>query len=285
MCNSKFELGHVALNVRNLKLQSLFYQQVLGLQILSQSSTQIDLGVGKTTLVRLIQTEQKGEVSHSYGLYHLAIVLPSREDLGTIFRHFIDNKIPLQGASDHGYSEAIYLADTEGNGIEVYRDLPQDSWDVRPDGRIVGITEPMDAKGVYALGKKADAAYQMPAGSRMGHVHLSVRESAASSKFYQEVLGIEDKFSVPAASWMASGDYHHHLAVNEWGGKNLTKREEGMTGLAYYTIYYSDFSHFHEVIKRAQAAGLDLHLSSHKVAFVDVDGIKTRLVLHKNEAR
>lgn len=282
MYNSQFELGHVALNVRNLELQSLFYQQVLGLQVLSQSPNQIDLGVGKTTLVRLIQTEQKGEVSHSYGLYHLAIVLPSREDLGTIFRHFIDNKIPLQGASDHGYSEAIYLADTEGNGIEIYRDLPQDSWDIRPDGRIVGKTEPMDAETIYALGKKADAAYQMPIGSRMGHVHLSVRESVASSRFYQEILAVEDKFSVPSAAWMASGNYHHHLAVNEWGGKNLTKREEGMPGLAYYTIYYSDLSHFHEVIKRAQAAGLNLHLSSHKVAFVDVDGIKTRLVLHKN---
>ncbi|HEL1603472.1 TPA: VOC family protein [Streptococcus suis] len=279
MYNSKFELGHVALNVRNLELQSLFYQQVLGLQVLTENSKQIDLGVGQTILVRLIQTEQKGEVSHSYGLYHLAIVLPSREDLGTIFRHFIDNKIPLQGASDHGYSEAIYLADTEGNGIEVYRDLPQDSWDVRPDGRIVGITEPMDAKGVYALGKKADAAYQMPAGSRMGHVHLSVRESAASSKFYQEVLGIEDKFSVPSAAWLASGDYHHHLAVNEWGGKHLQTRTEGMPGLAYYTVIYSNREAYEATLNRAIAANLNLQRLDNSVAFVDVDGIKTKLVL------
>lgn len=278
MYNSKFELGHVALNVRNLELQSLFYQQVLGLQVLTENSKQIDLGVGQTSLVRLIQTEQKGEVSHSYGLYHLAIVLPSREDLGTIFRHFIDNKVPLQGASDHGYSEAIYLADTEGNGIEIYRDLPQDSWDVRPDGRIVGITEPMDAETIYALGKKADAAYQMPLGSRMGHVHLSVRESAASSRFYQEVLAVEDKFSVPSAAWLASGNYHHHLAVNEWGGKHLQTRTEGMPGLAYYTLVYTDIQAFQATIKRAQTAGLDLHLATQEVAFVDVDGIRTRLV-------
>ncbi|HFI0087510.1 TPA: VOC family protein [Streptococcus suis] len=278
MYNSKFELGHVALNVRNLELQSLFYQQVLGLQVLSQSPNQIDLGVGKNILIRLIQTEQKGEVSHNYGLYHLAIVLPSREDLGTIFRHFIDNKIPLQGASDHGYSEAIYLADTEGNGIEIYRDLPQDTWDVRSDGRIVGITEPMDAETIYALGKKADAAYQMPLGSRMGHVHLSVRESAASSKFYQEVLAVENKFSVPSAAWLASGDYHHHLAVNEWGGKLLATRKEGMPGLAYYTLVYTDIQAFQATIKRAQTAGLDLYLATQEVAFVDVDGIRTRLV-------
>ncbi|HEL2360499.1 TPA: VOC family protein [Streptococcus suis] len=279
MYNSQFELGYVALNVRDIELQSLFYQQVLGLKVLSQSPNQIDLGVGKNILIRLIQTEQKGEVSHSYGLYHLAIVLPSREDLGTIFRHFIDNKIPLQGASDHGYSEAIYLADTEGNGIEIYRDLPQDTWDVRPDGRIVGITEPMDAETIYALGKKADAAYQMPAGSRMGHVHLSVRESVASSRFYQEVLAVEDKFSVPSAAWLASGDYHHHLAVNEWGGKHLQTRIEGMPGLAYYTVIYSSPADFEATLERATAANLNLQRLDNSAAFVDVDGIKTKLVL------
>ncbi|HEM2750677.1 TPA: VOC family protein [Streptococcus suis] len=279
MYNSQFELGYVALNVRNLELQSLFYQQVLGLQVLTENSKQIDLGVGKNILVRLIQTEQKGEVSHSYGLYHLAIVLPSREDLGTIFRHFIDNKVPLQGASDHGYSEAIYLADTEGNGIEIYRDLPQDTWDVRSDGRIIGKTEPMDAETIYALGKKADAAYQMPAGSRMGHIHLSVRESSASSRFYQEVLAVEDKFSVPSAAWLASGDYHHHLAVNEWGGKHLQTRTEGMPGLAYYTVIYSSPADFEATLERAIATNLVVQRLDNSAAFVDVDGIKTKLVL------
>ncbi|HEL2406809.1 TPA: VOC family protein [Streptococcus suis] len=279
MYNSQFELGHVALNVRDLELQSLFYQQVLGLQILTESQNQIDLGVGQTILVRLIQTAQDGDAGQSYGLYHLAIVLPSREDLGTIFRHFIDNKIPLQGASDHGYSEAIYLADTEGNGIEIYRDLPQDTWDVRPDGRIVGITEPMDAETIYALGKKADAAYQMPAGCRMGHVHLSVRESAASSRFYQEVLAVEDKFSVPSAAWLASGDYHHHLAVNEWGGKHLQTRIEGMPGLAYYTVIYSNREAYEATLNRASAAGLTIQKLDKTAVFVDVDGIKTKLCI------
>ena len=279
MYNSQFELGPVALNVRNLELQSLFYQQVLGLQVLSQSPNQVDLGVGQNPLVRLIQTEQEGNVNKSYGLFHLALVLPSREDFGTIFRHFIDNKIPLQGASDHGYSEAIYLADTEGNGIEIYRDLPQDTWDVRPDGRIIGKTEPMDAEAVYALGKKADAAYQMPASSRMGHVHLSVQESTASSRFYQEVLAVEDKFSLPSASWLASGAYHHHLAVNEWGGKNLQMRTAGMPGLAYYTVIYHDAAAYQSMLERSQRQGLLPTITSQEVVFTDKDGITTRALL------
>ncbi|MCP1638681.1 catechol-2,3-dioxygenase [Streptococcus gallinaceus] len=173
MYQSEFELGLVAINVKNMELQTLFYQQVLGLEVLEQSGEQVDLGVGDKVLVRLIQTDDETTVANSYGLCHLAIVLPSREDLGQIFKHFIDNKVPLVGASDHGYSEAIYLEDTEGNGIEIYRDLPVSEWDIREDGRIVGSTEPMDAEAVYLLGQVSEETYHMPVGSRMGHVHLA----------------------------------------------------------------------------------------------------------------
>lgn len=279
MYNSEFELGTVALNVRNLELQSLFYQQILGLKVLSETPDQVELGADDSVLIRLLKTEQEGEVTDSYGLYHLAIVLPSREDLGTILRHFIDNQIPLQGASDHGYSEAIYLADTEGNGIEIYRDLPQTDWDIREDGRIVGVTEPMDADTIYSLGQTTENGYQMPAGSRMGHIHLSVKQSEAASRFYQEVLALEDKFSMPTASWLASGSYHHHLAVNEWGGKNLNMRREGLPGLAYYTVIYKQPEHYQATLARAQAAGLDLEQTANTMTFVDVDGIKTLLLL------
>lgn len=279
MYNSEFELGAVALNIRNLELQSLFYQQILGLKVLSETPDQVELGADDSVLIRLLKTEQEGEVTDSYGLYHLAIVLPSREDLGTILRHFIDNQIPLQGASDHGYSEAIYLADTEGNGIEIYRDLPQTDWDIREDGRIVGVTEPMDADTIYSLGQTTENGYQMPAGSRMGHIHLSVKQSEAASRFYQEVLALEDKFSMPTASWLASGSYHHHLAVNEWGGKNLNMRREGLPGLAYYTVIYKQPEHYQATLARAQAAGLDLEQTANTMTFVDVDGIKTLLLL------
>lgn len=119
----------------------------------------------------------------------------------------------------------------------------------------------------------------MPLGSRMGHVHLSVRESSASSRFYQEVLAVEDKFSVPSAAWLASGDYHHHLAVNEWGGKHLQTRIEGMPGLAYYTAIYSSPADFEATLERAIATNLVVQRLDNSAAFVDVDGIKTKLVL------
>ena len=200
MYQSDFELGHVALNVRNLDLQSQYYQQVLGLSVIRQEESVIDLGVGKTVLVRLIKTEELLDVAGSYGLYHLAILLPSREALAQIFKHFVDNAVPLIGASDHDYSEAIYLEDTEGNGIEIYRDRPVFEWDIREDGRIIGTTEVMDAEGLYRLATPLESPYKMPEGSRMGHVHLSVRKSGVSREFYQNVLQVQDKFSVRSAS-------------------------------------------------------------------------------------
>ncbi len=281
MYESAFELGHVALNVRNLDLQSQYYQQVLGMSVIYQDETQIDLGVGNTVLVRLIQTEELLDVGGSYGLYHLAILLPSREALAQIFKYFVDNSVPLIGASDHDYSEAIYLEDTEGNGIEIYRDRPVSEWNIKEDGRIIGTTEAMDAEGLYRLATSLEVPYKMPAGSRMGHVHLSVRKSGISSEFYQNVLQVQDKFSVHSASWLASGNYHHHLAVNEWGGQGLTTRTEGMRGLAYYTVIFEDEQLYRDTIERAKRFAKDVEIGEQEASFIDLDGIKTRLILNR----
>ena len=281
MYQSAFELGHVALNVRNLDLQSQYYQQVLGLSVLHQDETQIDLGVGNTVLVRLIQTEELLDVGGSYGLYHLAILLPSREALAQIFKHFVDNSVPLIGASDHDYSEAIYLEDTEGNGIEIYRDRPVSEWNIKEDGRIIGTAEAMDAEGLYRLATSLEGPYKMPEGSRMGHVHLLVRKSGISSEFYQNVLQVQDKFSVRSASWLASRNYHHHLAVNEWGGQGLITRTEGMRGLAYYTVIFEDEQLYRDTIERAKRFAKNIEIGEQEASFTDLDGIKTRLVLNR----
>ena len=280
MYQSDFELGYVALNVRNLDLQSQYYQQVLGLSVIYQDESMIDLGVGKSVLVRLIKTEETLEVAGSYGLYHLAILLPSREALAQIFKYFVDHSVPLIGASDHDYSEAIYLEDTEGNGIEIYRDRPVSEWDIKEDGRIIGTTEAMDAEGLYRLATPLEGPYKMPEGSRMGHVHLSVRKSGVSSGFYQNVLKVQDKFSVRSASWLASGNYHHHLAVNEWGGQ-LAARTEGMRGLAYYTVIFEDEQLYQDTIERAKKFAKNVEVAEQEASFMDLDGIKTRLVLNR----
>ena len=274
---SHIYLAEAVLNVKDLASQTAFYQQVLGLEILSQTETESILGLGGKVLVQLIQTQESSEVREHYGLYHLAILLPTRKALADVLKHLTDLQIPLVGGADHGYSEAIYLEDLEGNGIELYRDKPVSSWDIREDGRIIGVTEALAAQDIYELGEKVDP-FILAEGTRMGHIHLSVKDSRAASQFYQKVLGLEDKFSIPSASWIASGDYHHHLAVNEWGGKNLAKREEDMPGLAYYIVEVEDKGDLIAIAERANNRGAEVKwLSSNALTFGDNDGILTRV--------
>ena len=275
--NSQIYLAEVALNVKDLESQTAFYHQLLGLEILNQSENKVLLGAGGKPLVRLIKTDDISNPKQSYGLYHMALLLPSREDLANLFKHLLDLKIPLVGGADHGYSEAIYLEDLEGNGIELYRDKPVTVWDIREDGRIIGVTEELSTQDIYQLGKEIEP-FAIASGTSMGHVHLSVKNSREASVFYQESLGLEDKFTIPHASWIASGDYHHHLAVNEWGGKNLVRREHGMVGLAYYVVEVENKEFLVNLFTQAQDWQEQLRwLSSSEFSVTDKDGIVTRV--------
>ncbi|CAD0141175.1 protein of unknown function [Streptococcus thermophilus] len=143
--NSKIYLAEVVLNVKDLAGQTAFYTQIIGLGILTKTEREVVLGAGNKPLVHLIQTNREEAVKSSYGLYHMAILLPSREDLADVFKHIVNLDYPFVGAADHGYSEALYLEDLEGNGIELYRDKPVAEWDIREDDRIVGVTEELSA--------------------------------------------------------------------------------------------------------------------------------------------
>ncbi|KXT69749.1 Glyoxalase family protein [Streptococcus gordonii] len=275
--NSHIYLAEAVLNVQDLKRQTAFYHQIIGLEILSQSDREVLLGAGGKSLVHLIETDRRELVKDSYGLYHLAILLPSREALGDVFKHIAELQIPLIGGADHGYSEALYLEDLEGNGIELYRDKPVSVWDIREDGRIVGVTEELAAQDIYELGREVDPFVIDPE-TRMGHIHLSVKDSQASSRFYQQVLGLEDKFSIPNASWIAAGDYHHHLAVNEWGGKKLAHREKDMTGLASYVVEVEEKESLLVIAAAAKEEGAPITwVTSNELIFEDPDGILTRV--------
>ena len=275
--NSQIYLAEVALNVKDLESQTAFYHQLLGLEILNQSENQVLLGAGGKPLVRLIKTDDISIPKQSYGLYHMALLLPTREDLANVFKHLLDLKIPLVGGADHGYSEAIYLEDLEGNGIELYRDKPEAEWDIREDGRIIGVTEELSAQDIYQLGKEIEP-FAIASGTRMGHVHLSVKNSREASVFYQESLGLEDKFTIPHASWIASGAYHHHLAVNEWGGKDLARRENSMAGLAYYVVEVENKEFLVNLFTQAQDWQEQLRwISSSEFSVTDKDGIVTRV--------
>lgn len=275
--NSEIYLAEAVLNVKDLARQTAFYTQIIGLEIRTQTETEVILGAGGKDLVHLIQTNRKEAVKSSYGLYHMAILLPSREDLADVFKHIAELNYPFVGAADHGYSEALYLADPEGNGIELYRDKPVADWDIREDGRIIGVTEELSAQEIYDMGRKMNPFVIAP-DTRMGHIHLSVKDSQLATAFYQAVLDLSDKFTIPSASWIASGDYHHHLAVNEWGGKALAKREKDMPGLAYYVVEVANKEGLVTIAERAKAYGAPVKWwSSNDFTFEDPYGIVTRV--------
>ncbi|HJA89672.1 MAG TPA: VOC family protein [Candidatus Jeotgalibaca merdavium] len=229
-------LGKVALKVNDLEKMTQFYQEIMGTSILAQTDNSVTLGVKETgeALFELIKINPAAEKKVTAGLYHHAVLLPTRSDLGEFLYNLLVKKYPLGGASDHGYSEAIYFNDPEGNGVEVYADKNRSEWDIREDGRIEGITIQMDAEGVLGSVKKPFSG--LPAGTIMGHVHLTVRDLVENGEFYTNIIGLglkSDYFG--QAKFFASGDYHHHVGSNTWAGKLLPQPEEDQLGMAYYT--------------------------------------------------
>lgn len=232
-------IGRLALKVANLEKMTLFYQEVIGLQVLEQSAIQSNLGVDNTVLLELHKVQNPLPVTPKTGLYHVAFLLPTRKDLGNALRHYLTIEAPLIGASDHGYSEALYLNDPEGNGIEVYHDKPQSEWDIRADGEIVGVTLEMDAEAVIAASDGAGEG--SPAGTTVGHVHLKVADLIQTEKFYTEVLGLSLKNNFGnQAKFFATGDYHHHIGSNIWLGKNIPAMSEQDLGLDYFSFVVPD---------------------------------------------
>lgn len=168
------------------------------------------------------------------GLFHLALLLPGRPELGRWLRHLIDKGYPLEGAGDHLVSEALYLRDPEGNGIEIYRDRPRSTWKYDGD-QIRMATLPVDYRSLLndAAG---DAHAGLPPETRMGHVHLQVNDLERTVKFYRDVVGFEIMAYMPGAGFVGAGGYHHHVGVNVWNSRGASPPPEGALGLVRYTL-------------------------------------------------
>lgn len=228
------EIDHVALTVRDLEKVSTFYQKALGMAQLSADGETAILGAGSTPLLHLRRDRAARAPSHrSAGLFHTAFLLPERGDLARWMRHAIEGKLPLQGASDHGVSEALYLADPEGNGIEVYIDRPRDDWPRTTTG-VNMKTEALDLDALNAAGSGSFAT--MPEGSVIGHVHLQVGGLDASDGFWRDQIGMTLTQNYPGASFYGASGYHHHIAGNIWNSRGAGPRAPGESGLAALTL-------------------------------------------------
>jgi catechol 2,3-dioxygenase len=224
-------IGTVALTVRDLDTVSRFYREVIGLTPIETGTGLVRLGVGETVLLELRHDPAAPLASpRAAGLFHTAFLLPNRTDLAQWLLHAAEQRVTLQGASDHLVSEAIYLADPEGNGIEVYWDRPSETWAWR-DGMVEMSTLALDLNGLVATAKTRDWA-GLPASSLIGHVHLQVGVLEPAESFYAGLLGLDVVCRYPGATFLSSGGYHHHIGTNIWNSRGAPVRSEATTGLA-----------------------------------------------------
>ena len=234
-------IGIVSLVVHDLGAVSRYYQEVLGLAVLERSDGVVRLGAGAAALLELVRNPAARLRSRrEAGLFHTAFLLPSRADLGAWIAFASQRRIAVQGASDHTVSEAIYLADPEGNGIEIYADRPADQWPVTAGGYEMS-SDPLRIEPLLEVagGHRWEG---FPAGGMVGHVHLQVGATAPAEAFYGGLLGLTVTCSYPGASFFGSGGYHHQLAANIWNSRNAGVRQEPVTGLGYVELLARDRS-------------------------------------------
>lgn len=246
-------LGPVHYTVADLGRQVEFYRDVLGFALHRQGGGEAALGAGGEDLLRL--TEQRGArpVRGTTGLYHTAFLLPTQRDLAQSLKRIAEARVPLQGMSNHGTHYALYLADAEGNGIELAWDLPREVWPTRVEDMMQRLSP------TQLFSALDDAPWQgLPAGTTIGHVHLHVAELAAIRRFYHEILGFPITFELPQRSglFFAAGGYHHHIGTNTWQGIGAPPPPPGATGLRHFTLVLPNQEELQRITQQLHQAQL-----------------------------
>jgi catechol 2,3-dioxygenase len=271
---AQVSLGAVRLDVADLDRAQDFYERVIGLRPLDRSAELVRLGANGEALVELVgRPGAPKRPPGTTGLFHLAILVPSRVALARALRRVAAAGWRLTGASDHLVSEALYLRDLEGNGIEVYRDRPREQWRY-VDGQLQMDTLPLDLESVLDELRAADSwANGMLPGTRIGHVHLNVADLSAAEDFYAGVLGFEVTVrGYPGALFLSAGGYHHHIGVNTWAGEGAPTPPPGSLGLRWFEIVLPGVPELEEARRRLGAAGIDTHEEGSGLRVADPSG-------------
>jgi catechol 2,3-dioxygenase len=256
-------MGPVHLTVSDLDRSVAFYRQSVGLQELDRGNGTARLGTPERALLDLTEEVGARQASGYSGLYHFALLVPERRDLALWLAHAIRDRVPLAGLSDHFVSEAIYLSDPDGHGIEIYGDRPRDVWDGQVAARMT--TRPLDVEGLLeeAPASSAESFSGLPGGTVMGHVHLRVASIPETIAFYQDVLGfaLMARFGAQAA-FLAAGGYHHHLGANTWESAGAPAAPTGFAALRGFTLCLPSAEDARRLIARLDGAGWEIRESS-----------------------
>ncbi len=239
--NPQTNMGPVALTVSDFARSLPYYQERIGLQLREQNGSVVHLGTSQRDLLILHENKSAHPVRGRTGLYHFALLVSSRLELAKTLLHLVQTETPLQGMSDHFVSEAIYLGDPDGNGIEIYRDRPREQWEY-PNGKLNIGTVAMDVDGVLGELQGQDPKFQqLDDQTVMGHIHLHISNLDRDEAFYKDVLGFDlvTRYGT-AASFVSAGGYHHHIGMNTWAGVGIPAAPPDATGLRWFTIELPD---------------------------------------------
>jgi catechol 2,3-dioxygenase len=269
-------VGTVALTVSDLDRSRAFYETALGLTAHDADDRGLALGVAdEPALVRLRGDSTAPPLQpRATGLFHLAVLTPSRRELAYALARLARSRWPLSGASDHLVSEALYLNDPDGNGIEIYRDRDRSEWCTDENGQLAMATLRLDLESL--AGELHDAPPvpdRMPTGTRMGHVHLQVADIAAAEGFYHGVLGFDVTVrGYPGALFVSAGGYHHHIGLNTWNSAGAAPPAPGAVGLRSFDVRLPDRDELDRVLARVRAAGIAVDTLNGSTVVRDVSG-------------
>jgi len=260
-------MGHISLTVANLDNQIAFYQQVMGFKLHWREENRAGLGGGGADLLRLTEEPNVKKYRGVTGLYHVAYLFPNRRELAIAMARLFALKYP-NSPTDHIMTKTTYLDDLEGNGIELYCESPEDGWmgnengkyiARRADGSLSNGREPLDVDALFSHLKEDEKLdVPIPPETRVGHVHLHVRNVEEAVDFYHGILGF-DIMGVAKAfqmGFVSAGGYHHHLGLNTWQGEGAPPPPADAVGLSYFTIELPDQKALEDVIARIDKAGI-----------------------------
>jgi catechol 2,3-dioxygenase len=252
-------MGPVHLTVSELDRSLDYYASAIGLEALERGSGRASLGSAERELLVLVEEQGAGPSDRHTGLYHFALRVPGRADLARWLAHAARDRVSLTGLSDHAVSEAIYLRDPDGHGIEIYADRPRDQWEGRVGERMT--TLPLDVDSL--LGELPDPASEpfdgLASGTVMGHVHLKVAGIPGTVEFYRDVIGFGLIAALDGqAAFLSAGGYHHHLGANTWESAGAPPPPPGSASLRHATIVVPDAAERDRVLARIEAAGAQI---------------------------
>ncbi|MCW3063686.1 MAG: Glyoxalase/bleomycin resistance protein/dioxygenase [Solirubrobacterales bacterium] len=247
-------LGPVHVTVRDLDRSVAWYQDSLGLAVHGRDHGTARLGTGREDVVVLHEEPEARLPGREAGLYHYALLYPTREELARAAIRLAATRTAVQGASDHGTHEAIYLADPDGNGLELAADRPRERWPASL-GYASG-PAPLDLDDLLATVAGEEPTPRVAPGLEVGHLHLHVGDVDEALRFYRDVVGFELMARLPSAAFVSAGGYHHHLGFNAWRGEGVAPAQPGTVGLRHWTIVLDDPQALAALRDRIRAAGI-----------------------------